>query len=242
MRSCNMSRRGNNGHWERAGSDPHVRRLQIDEITARSKSRSPVPTPPWRVNREPVQRLKSDKLNWTRLTHDYSNFATRSAHHCSNFDDSSLSAAKMSLSNPEPRVPHPRMHPQDRVPHPRTYPQDTRFDYRQQHRVIYCDGKCEAWYRKDSFNIDGCYVTSCPGADALTGSQARCAFQAQAYADGSWDATWLCCHCWRDKLNTEEGSDYTVEEVRFRLGIAQARAHEVERRQKRTQRYMTIDI
>jgi hypothetical protein len=129
-----------------------------------------------------------------------------------------------SPSNPETRLPRPQRHPED-----------TRFEYKHQNRVVYCDGSCGSAHKKDRFNIDGCYVYQCPGSSDIEPAAARYAFQAQAHAAGTWDATWLCSSCWKDKLFNEKLLNYSIEQTRAHLGIAQSRDHEIKRRCKRTQ-------
>jgi hypothetical protein len=55
----------------------------------------------------------------------------------------------------------------------------------------------------------------------------------RCYEAGTWDATWLCTTCRREK-HKKEGIDMTEEQIREGSGIKKARQSELDRKQKRT--------
>jgi hypothetical protein len=111
---------------------------------------------------------------------------------------------------------------------------DTRFDFRSNERVIYCDGTCRQIFKKQGVaGFDGYYVTECPGTRTMKAWD-KYYYQQQAYDEGTWDATWLCSACWQNKHYHEEGKWYTLTEVRQKLRISGQREQEVYRRQQRT--------
>ena len=134
-----------------------------------------------------------------------------------------------------PESQTPRSHPAvAQEPRPVLHARDNRFTHRRNARQIYCDGTCSRYYTKDgSLGFDGIYVTECPGTFSMNASE-KYDYQRRAYAEGTWDATWLCATCWQQKLYSDTGNWYSLPQVRDRLGITAQREHEIDRRRQRS--------
>ena len=110
---------------------------------------------------------------------------------------------------------------------------DTRFDESVRKRKIRCDGGCGGIFGQ-KVTFEGDYQHKCPSAEKIKYKTEGIAEMKRCYEAGTWNATWLCTTCEKEKFETEEGITTSLEDFREATGRDVARARELNRKKRRT--------